>query len=279
MGPPLLRIEHLTVEFPPRSRLPERAPSSRVRAVDGLSLRMEAGEAVALVGESGSGKSATALATLGLLDRGARVEGELKLDGVDVLRAGAEQLRRLRGAVAGFVFQEPGAALDPVMRAGAQVAEALRAHRKLDRRAARARVLALFEQVELPRPGEIERCYPHQLSGGMQQRVMIAAALAAEPKLLIADEPTTALDTQTQAGIIALLCRLRRERQLALLLISHDLALVRGLCERAVVMRRGKAVERGRVEQLLRRPEHPYTRELLAAVPRLPGQGAPEELR
>jgi len=255
--------------------------SGTVTAVRDVSLTIERGETLALVGESGSGKSVTACSLLRLLPRrGARVTaGEAWFDGIDLLALDDAGMRSIRGDRIAMIFQEPMSALNPVMRIGDQIAEAIRLHRRVSRADAAARTLALLEQVRMPSPRERAQDYPHQLSGGMRQRAMIAIALAGEPDLLIADEPTTALDVTTQAQILALLKRLQRETGMALLLITHDLGVVAETADRAAVMYAGRIVEQGAVEALLARPAHPYTAGLLAsqAIDTLaPGSRLPE---
>ena len=266
----VLEIEGLSVEF-----ATERGP---LRAVDGVTLSVPRGRALGLVGESGSGKSVTALAVLGLSGRTSRVSGRIRLDGTDLLALTEDRLREVRGGRVGFVFQDPGAALDPFHRVGDQIAEALLAHRPLDRAALDARVLALLRDVGIPAPEERRHAWPHQLSGGMKQRVMLAIALACDPALLIADEPTTALDVTVQAQILALMKRLQRERDMSLLLISHDLGLVSEACDEIAVMYAGRIVERGPAHDVLRSPRHPYTAGLLASTPRA-GSSASGETR
>ncbi len=250
----LLAVEGLTIRF-----------GTARPVVDGVSFTLNRGETLALVGESGSGKSLTALSVLGLLPPSATVQGGVTLDGVDVPRAGPRVLRRLRGGVAGMVFQEPMTSLNPLHRVGRQVAEAGALHgRKLSRR----QVVDLLAEVGFKNASERLSAFPHQLSGGQRQRVMIAMALANDPALLIADEPTTALDVTTQAAILALLDREKAARGLALLLVSHDLNLVRRHADRVCVMKGGKVVEHGPVAHVFDQPEHPYTRMLLDAEPR-----------
>ncbi len=255
----LLAIEDLTVRF-----------GAGRPVVDGVSFTLNRGETLALVGESGSGKSLTALSVLGLLPPGAAVQGGVTLDGVDVPRAGPRALRRLRGGVAGIVFQEPMTSLNPLHRVGRQVAEAGALH---GRKLSREQVIALLAEVGFKNAESRLTAFPHQLSGGQRQRVMIAMALANDPALLIADEPTTALDVTTQAAILALLDREKAARGLALLLVSHDLNLVRRHADRVCVMKGGKIVEHGPVAQVFAEPEHSYTRMLLDAEPR--GRPAP----
>ena len=266
MKEPLLTVENLAVAFAGR------------RVVEGVSFTLDAGETLALVGESGSGKSVTALSALRLLPgAGSNPEGRILLDGVEVLTAAPAALRRLRGGVAGMVFQEPMTSLNPLHGIKQQVGEAIALHRPLPAAALRARVLDLLHQVALPNAEERLGAYPHQLSGGQRQRVMIAAALANDPKLLIADEPTTALDVTIQAQILELLAELKRRRGMAMLLITHDLQIVRRHADRVVVMKDGVAVEQGPVGQVFAAPSHPYTRMLLATEPRGRPAAVPED--
>ena len=253
----LLEIADLSVDLVRRGRT--------LRLVDGVSLSVEAGEAVGLVGESGSGKSMTAFALIGLFPApDIRVAGgAVRLDGVDLRGLPARAWRQVRGRRIGMVFQDPSAFLDPLMPVGRQVGEVLDAH---GAPGGRGRVAELLDLVELPDPARLARRYPHELSGGQRQRVLIAAALALRPALLIADEPTTALDVTVQAGILALLGRLRREMGLGVLLITHDLGVVAQHCGRAAVMYAGRVVETGTVRDLFARPRHPYTAGLLRAA-------------
>jgi microcin C transport system ATP-binding protein len=255
----LLEIENLTVSFRDR------------HVVEGVSLGVDSGETLALVGESGSGKSLTALSILQLLPPGGVSTGRIMLDGETVIGARREVLRRLRGGVAGMIFQEPMTSLNPLARIGRQVAEAVCLHRTLNGSSMRARVAELLAQAGFADAEDRLQAFPHQLSGGQRQRVMIAMALANDPKLLIADEPTTALDVTIQAQILKLLAEQKAARSLALLLISHDLAIVRRYADRVCVMKGGHVVEAGRVADVFARPQHPYTRMLLAAEPK----GAP----
>jgi peptide/nickel transport system ATP-binding protein len=239
--------------------------------VSGLSFTIHRGERVGLIGESGSGKSLTSLAVTGLLPAGLRSSGSVVLAGQEVVGASERQLNALRGRVAAIVFQEPLTALDPLMRAGKQVSEPLmrRARQNgetLDGAQLERAVLTLLEEMALPDPARIARSYPHEMSGGQRQRVAIAMALACRPELLIADEPTTALDVTTQAEILALLDRLVRERNMALLFISHDLPVVANTVERVVVLKAGETVEAGPVSSVFATPQHPYTQSLLAAA-------------
>jgi len=250
----------------------------RIRAgdstlVSGLSLSLRRGERLGLIGESGSGKSLTALAATGLLPAGLAAEGSVVLAGRQVIGTPDRRLDRLRGTAVAMIFQEPLTALDPLMRVGRQVAEPLARRARRDGRplsgaALQAAVLGLLEDVALPDPPRLARAYPHELSGGQRQRIAIAMALACKPDLLIADEPTTALDVTTQAEILALLDRLVRERDMALLFISHDLPVVANTVERVVVLRHGEAVEAGPVGETFARPRHDYTKSLLAAARR-----------
>ena len=239
--------------------------------VSKLSFAIAPGERLGLIGESGSGKSLTAMASVGLLPRPIAAKGSVRLGGVEVIGAPDRALDRLRGTVAAFVFQEPLTALDPLMRLGRQVAGPLRRRAardgtRLSPAALEREVLALFEQVALPEPERIARAYPHEVSGGQRQRVAIAMALACRPQLLIADEPTTALDVTTQAEILRLIDRLVRERGMALLFISHDLPIVAQVVDRVVVLQRGVAVEAGPVREVFGAPRHDYTRALVAAA-------------
>ncbi len=262
MPDPLLAIDNLTVEFPGA-----RGP---VPVVRGLSLEVGQGEFVGLVGESGCGKSMTALATLGLVPEPGRIAGgRVALGGQDLTTLSEPEMRKVRGGRIGMIFQEPMTALNPVLSVGFQIAEAVRAHHRMGRRQALDEAARLLELVAIPAPRQRLKDYPHQLSGGQRQRVMIAIALAAGPQLVIADEPTTALDVTVQAQILELLERLRSQLGLAVLLITHDLAVVAETCDRVVVMYAGEAVEQAPVAELFARPAHPYTRGLLAAVPRL----------
>jgi len=230
-----------------------------------VSLSLAAGERLGVIGESGSGKSVTSLAVLGLLPGGLSASGSIRLDGQEVVGVPDARLRPLRGPVAQIVFQEPLTALDPLMRVGRQIAEPLRRHLGLRGAALRTAVAAALAEVALPEE-RIGRAYPYELSGGQRQRVAIAIALAARPRLLIADEPTTALDVTVQDGVLSLLERLVTERGMALLFISHDLAVVSRMVERIVVMRDGVIVEEGPVMRVVREPQHPYTAALVASA-------------
>jgi dipeptide transport system ATP-binding protein len=256
----LLEINNLTVEF---GR--EEAP---FRAVDQVSLTLDSGDVVGVVGESGSGKSVTVKALMGLIDWPGRVSaGQLAFSGKDLLHLPDKQRRKIIGRDMAMIFQDPMTSLNPCFTAGFQVSEALRIHEEGRRADRRARTLELLEQVGIPDPKARLNAFPHQLSGGMSQRVMIAMAIACNPKLLIADEPTTALDVTIQAQIIELLLSLQRQRRMALLLITHDLALVAEAAQRVVVMYAGQIVETGPVPGIFDHPRHPYTAALLEALP------------
>ena len=238
-----------------------------MRAVDGITFRLEPGETFALVGESGCGKSATGLAILRLVEPGQIVGGRMVFEQRELLQLSEKEMRKVRGARIGMVFQEPAAALNPVMRIGSQVSEALRVHKGLSRRAAFREAVRLLEVVALPDPEGQARAYPHELSGGMMQRVMLAIALSCSPSLLIADEPTTALDVTIQAQILALLRRLKREFRLTVLLITHDLGVVAENADRVGVMYAGRLVEQAPARALFENPQHPYTQGLLRSMP------------
>ena len=268
---PLVRVRDLAVDFA--------SGEETVRAVSGVSFDIGRGETVALVGESGSGKSVTALSILQLLPYPAasHPSGSIEVDGVDTVRASGRVLRRIRGNRVSMIFQEPMTSLNPLHTIGRQVAEALTLHRGLPRYRARARARELLEMVALGAASRRLDAFPHELSGGQRQRVMIAMALACEPDLLIADEPTTALDVTVQAQILALLAELQRRLGMAMLLITHDLAIVRRIADRVCVMRGGAIVEEGPADHIFRAPAHAYTRMLLAAEPKgapLPDDGA-----
>jgi peptide/nickel transport system ATP-binding protein len=260
LATPLLQVENLRVEFP--------GARSSVTAVDGVSFHLDAGETLGLVGESGSGKSVTAFAIIRLLQPPGRVTGgDITFEGRDLLGLSESEMRAVRGARMSLIFQEPMTALNPVMRVGDQIAEALAVHGKASGAAARSRAVELLESVRIPDPARRARDYPHQLSGGMRQRVMIAIALACHPPLIIADEPTTALDVTIQAEVLELLRELKARLGLALLLITHDFGVIAEMADRVAVMLKGQLVEQGPVRQILREPHHDYTKSLLAAVP------------
>jgi oligopeptide/dipeptide ABC transporter ATP-binding protein len=256
----LLSVDNLTVTYSRDGR--------SIRAVDAVSFTVAEGETLALVGESGCGKTTAALAVLRLLPPSARVQAKsIRLSDTELSTASESALRAIRGKDVGMIFQEPAAALNPLIIVGEQVAEAVRVHENVSRRQAWERAIEAMADAGIPDPSRRAREYPHQLSGGLKQRAMIAAALVCRPRLLIADEPTTALDVSLQAQIIDLLLKLREERRLALLLITHDLGVVAELAQRVAVLYAGQVVEQATVGDLFARPRHPYTQALLAAVP------------
>jgi oligopeptide/dipeptide ABC transporter ATP-binding protein len=260
--PRLLEVSKLQTHFATRAGL--------VRAVDGVDFYLEEGELLGLVGESGCGKSITALSIMRLISPpGKIVGGEIRFGGEDLLKVSEARMREIRGDDIAMIFQDPMTSLNPVYTVGEQIAEALRLHRKMNRKQARAAAIEAMREVAIPDPARRSDDYPHQLSGGMRQRVMIAMALACDPQLLIADEPTTALDVTIQAQILELIDGLRRTRNLAVLLITHDLGVVAEVADRVAVMYTGKVVEESPVEELFARPKHPYTEGLLRSVPKL----------
>ncbi len=260
---PVLEIRNLTVSLP--------RGADRANAIEGVSFAVRPREILCVVGESGSGKSVTAHTITGLLPRKQLVPtaGQALLQGEDLLKKSPAELRALRGARLSMIFQEPMTALNPVMTVGDQIEEVLRIHTQLSPRERLARVLEVMDDVNLPDPEQMRSTYPHQLSGGQRQRIMIAAALALEPVLLIADEPTTALDVTTQAQILRLMKEIQRSHNMAVLFITHDFGVVAEIADRVVVMQEGRVVEQGEAEAVLRRPQHPYTRMLISAVPTL----------
>ncbi len=274
---PLLEIKDLQVTFT--------GPRGPIRAVRGVNITVQPGEVVGIVGESGSGKSVSMLSVLGLHGPTAQVEGSITFKGRELIGAPKSTLRRLRGGRIGMIFQDPMTSLNPAHTIGRQLGEAVIVHQRGSRRDVNEKVLELLDLVSLPNPQARMRAYPHELSGGMRQRVMIAMAMANEPDLLIADEPTTALDVTTQAQILDVLARIRSERELAIAMITHDLGVVAGVADRVNVMYAGRIVEQGGVEDVFYRHEHPYTAGLLACLPRLdirtelePIGGAPPSL-
>jgi peptide/nickel transport system ATP-binding protein len=264
----LLEVSELAVDLPARGGLR--------RVVNHASFSLAEGESLGVVGESGSGKTMTALALMGLAPEGARVTGSIRFEGRELVGLGEEGLRQLRGDRIAMIFQEPMTALNPLHSVGAQVAEPLMLHRGLTKRDARERAVALLEHVRLAEPERAARSYPFALSGGERQRAMIAMAIGCGPRLVIADEPTTALDVTVQARILALIDGLRAESGMALLLVSHDLAVIAGHCDRVMVMYAGLIMEMGPVEAVLSEPKNPYTLALLEARPR---PGAPRGAR
>ncbi|WP_089177040.1 ABC transporter ATP-binding protein [Bosea sp. AS-1] len=257
---PLLEIENLSVEFP--------TSQGTLRAVDRIDLTLDEGEVLGVVGESGSGKSVTMLALMGLVGYPGRVRADkLRFDGRDLLTMSARERRQLTGKDVAMIFQEPSTSLNPCFTIGFQLAETLRKHEGMDRKAAKRRAIELLEQVGIPAPESRLTAFPHQLSGGMNQRVMIAMAIACNPRLLIADEPTTALDVTIQAQILELLMSLQRERGMALVLITHNMGVVAETAQRIMVMYAGQIMEERKVGALFADPQHPYSAALLAALP------------
>jgi oligopeptide/dipeptide ABC transporter ATP-binding protein len=269
-APPVLRVRNLTVEFATDAGI--------VRAVDGVSFDVAGDETVALVGESGCGKTVTGLSLLRLVPEppGRYAAGSIELAGRDLLALPREALPAIRGRDVAMIFQEPMTALNPVFTIGTQMTDVLRQHRGLSRSKARAEAAAMLAAVNIPDPERRLDDYPHQLSGGMRQRVMIAMALSCRPKLLVADEPTTALDVTTQAQVLSEFRRLQQEFRTAVILVTHDLGVVAETCTRAIVMYCGSIVESGPTAELFRHPRHPYTRGLLESVPRVRAERLPE---
>jgi len=258
---PVLEIDALSVRFS--------TPDGEIPAVNDFSLAIRAGECVGVVGESGAGKSQSFLAVMGLLASNATVTGNARFDGRELLGRPASELNEVRGSRLAMIFQDPMTSLTPHMKVGEQIAESLVRHRKMPSAQARARALALLNRVHVTDAERRLDQYPHELSGGMRQRVMIAVALACDPVMLIADEPTTALDVTIQAQILALLAELKREQDTAMVLITHDLGVVAGIADRVAVMYGGRVVELGTVRQVLKSPRHPYTQALLRSMPRV----------
>ena len=259
MSSPVLQVRDLKVTFS--------TPLGPLVAVRGVDLDVSAGEMTAVVGESGSGKSVSFLAAMGLLPKTATVEGSVILDGHQLVGASPKLMRSVRGRLMSMIFQDPLSALNPVHRIGAQITEMLRAHQTMGERAARTRAVELLEIVGIPQPGDRAMQYPHEFSGGMRQRVVIAMAIANSPKLLIADEPTTALDVTVQAQILEVIQRVQAQFGTAVVLITHDLGVVARVCERVNVMYAGRLVERSGIHEIFDAPTHPYTRGLLASLP------------
>jgi dipeptide transport system ATP-binding protein len=256
----LLEIENLSVEFPSRN--------SVMHAVDGVSLSLDVGDVLGIVGESGSGKSVTMMALMGLVSYPGRVTADkLRFDGHDLLALSGSERSKLTGKDVAMIFQDPTTSLNPCFTVGFQLAETLKLHLKLDAKAAKRRSIELLEQVGIPAPESRLKIYPHQMSGGMNQRVMIAMAIACNPKLLIADEPTTALDVTIQAQILDLLRSLQKERGMALVLITHNMGVVSEMAQRVAVMYAGQIMEEQPADALFATPQHPYTEALMAALP------------
>ncbi|MEX2268830.1 MAG: ABC transporter ATP-binding protein [Acidimicrobiia bacterium] len=260
-----LEIDDLVVEFA--------TEDGTVHAVNGVSLRVQPGETLAVVGESGSGKSVTALSIMGLIRKpGQIVSGTIQFDGCDLRTITERNYQQLRGGDLAMIFQDPLSSMNPSFRVGSQIAEAIRAHSDVSKDDAWARAIELLAQVGIPQPEQRARDYPHQFSGGMRQRAMIAMAMANAPKLLIADEPTTALDVTIQAQVLEVLKAAQRETDAAMVLITHDLGIVAGLADRVVVMYAGRVVEEGTLDEIFYDPRHPYTIGLLGSIPRLGGE-------
>ena len=263
MAETLLEVKDLTTQF-------KRGKKDWITAVSGVSFQVRAGEIVGLVGESGCGKSVTSLSVMRLHSKDTtRISGDIVLGGKHVLDLSDKEMQAMRGNDVSMIFQEPMSALDPIMRIGDQLAEAITLHTDLSKDEVHKRSVAMLKSVGIPEPEMTLKNYPHELSGGMCQRVMIAMAMSCEPKLLIADEPTTALDVTIQAQILALMEQIRRERNTGILLITHDLGVVAEICSRVIVMYAGHVVEEAPVDELFKHPQHPYTQGLIASVPRL----------
>ena len=264
--PLLLEVKNLNIEFHDHL-IPE-------TVVYDFDLELKAGEIVGLVGESGSGKSMSALAIAGLLSRrDMHKRGQILFDGLDLLTCERSKLRKIQGNEISMIFQEPMTSLNPVKRIGWQIEESLRIHTELNKEERYQKAIEMMKEVELPDPERLYRQYPHELSGGMRQRVMIAAAMICNPRILIADEPTTALDVTIQAQIVELLKRMNREKQTSILFISHDLSLVKQLCERVLVMKGGYIVETGPTQEVFAHPKEEYTQRLIAAIPKVERNG------
>ena len=264
MTTPFLQVKDLKVHFPTDDGL--------VRAVDGLSFSVEKGKTLGIVGESGSGKSVTSLAVMGLhKETRAQVSGKILIDGIDVVSASEDDVRKLRGKSMAMIFQDALAALHPYYKVGSQIAEAYRVHNDVSKKVANDRAIELLDRVGIPDPVKRAESYPHQFSGGMRQRAMIAMALSCNPSLLIADEPTTALDVTVQAQILDLLRDLQKEFGSAIILITHDLGVVAEIADEILLMYAGRGIERGTTRDLLKNPQHPYAWGLLSSIPRLDG--------
>jgi oligopeptide/dipeptide ABC transporter ATP-binding protein len=258
---PVLTVEDLTVQFPTDDGL--------VQAVRGVSYQLHGGEVLGIVGESGSGKSVTSMAVMGLLPKTARISGSISFEGKDLLKISEKEMNRVRGLGISMVFQDPMTSLNPVYTVGDQIAEAITAHHDVRKDAARKQAVDLLDLVRIPNPQQRANEYPHQLSGGMRQRVVIAIAIANNPKVIIADEPTTALDVTVQAQVLEALQTAQRETGAAMVLITHDLGVIAGQADRVLVMYAGKAVEKGTVDEIFYTPRMPYTLGLLGSLPRL----------
>ncbi len=270
MSEPALQVEHLEVDFPTKDGV--------VHAVRGVDFSLASGEVLGIVGESGSGKSVTALATMGLLPKGAQVRGSIRFDDTELLTLKEKQLTKVRGTGIAMIFQDPMTSLNPVYTIGWQITEAILAHQDVSKDAAMTRAIELLEKVGIPNPAERVDNYPHEFSGGMRQRAVIAIAMANDPEVILADEPTTALDVTVQAQVLNSLKAAMAETGAALLLITHDLGVIAGLADRVLVMYAGRPVEIGTAEDVFYRPSMPYTLGLLGSLPRLDSDGA-ERLR
>jgi peptide/nickel transport system ATP-binding protein len=267
MTEPVLSVRNLSVEFVTRHRT--------LRAIDGVSFDIAKGEVLGVVGESGAGKSVTGLAVIGLIDPPGRIAGgEIYLSGMRIDNLPPEELRRIRGKRIGMIFQDPLTSLNPLYRIGDQLVETIRTHLSLSEQAARKRAIDLLAEVGIPAPEKRVDAYPHEFSGGMRQRVMIAMALITKPELLIADEPTTALDVTVQAQILELIKKMQHELGMAVIFITHDLGVISGLCDRVQVMYAGRIVETGDTRTIFYQPKHPYTRALQRSIPSLQPKGS-----
>jgi peptide/nickel transport system ATP-binding protein len=265
MSVPVLSVRNLQVEFATRHHT--------LRAIDGVSLEIAKGEVLGVVGESGAGKSVTGLAVIGLIDPPGRISGgEILLSGLRIDNLRAEEIRKIRGKRIGMIFQDPLTSLNPLYRIGDQIIETIRTHTSLSGTAARKRAIDLLAEVGIPAPDKRIDGYPHEFSGGMRQRVVIALAICAEPELIIADEPTTALDVSVQAQIIALIKRLGRDHGTAVMLVTHDMGVIAETCDRVAVMYSGRVAEIGPVQDVIQNPLHPYAKGLMGAIPTLAGE-------
>ena len=257
----LLEIKDLEVFF--------KSSQGIVKAVNKVNINTRDGKTTAIVGESGSGKSVTSLAIMGLLDKSSieKISGEINFEGKNLLKSTPEELRRIRGNEISMIFQEPMTSLNPALKVGYQMSEVFRTHFKMDKKTAKEKSIEMIKKVEIPRPEEVYNSYPHELSGGMRQRIMIAMALSSSPKLLIADEPTTALDVTIQKEVLELMKKLKEDMNTSIIFISHDLGVVSDIADYVNVMYAGKLVERAKAEDIFKRPLHPYTRGLIKAIP------------
>jgi peptide/nickel transport system ATP-binding protein len=265
MTEPVLSVRNLQVEFQTRRHT--------LRAIDGVSFDIAKGEVLGVVGESGAGKSVTGSAVIGLIDPPGRIAGgEISLSGLRIDNLAPEEMRKIRGKRIGMIFQDPLTSLNPLYRIGDQIVETIRTHMSLSEQAARKRAIDLLAEVGIPAPEKRINAYPHEFSGGMRQRVVIALAICAEPELIIADEPTTALDVSVQAQIIALIKRLGRDHGTAVMLVTHDMGVIAETCDRVAVMYSGRIAESGPVQDVIKTPLHPYAKGLMGAIPTLTGE-------